>query len=219
LAEHCIREMKSVQPEGPYHFAAYSFGGYVALELACQLADQGEKIGLFAVLDSHPPTNQDHLNPVVRAARRSRYRLLRQAVNVVYACRRFTDRVRNGRRPARAANATYRTNDIFETDESAGQMSLTLRRVIEAHRRAIASFEPREFPGELVLFSAREQRMRLRKGRFYSLYKWTDFVRELKTVEVPGRHLEILSEPHVDVLARELERMLKELHNPSRPAN
>jgi thioesterase domain-containing protein len=41
-----------VQPQGPYLLAGYSFGGYPAYELAQQLHQEGEEVGLLALVDT-----------------------------------------------------------------------------------------------------------------------------------------------------------------------
>ncbi|MFB2939482.1 amino acid adenylation domain-containing protein [Aerosakkonemataceae cyanobacterium BLCC-F154] len=55
MAEHYLKEIQSVQPEGPYFLLAHSFGGKVILEMAHQLHKQGQNIALLALLDSSSP--------------------------------------------------------------------------------------------------------------------------------------------------------------------
>src|SRR2546425_11761169 len=54
MAVHYIKEMREFQPQGPYLLGGRSFGGTVAFEMACQLYDQGEEVGLLALLDTYP---------------------------------------------------------------------------------------------------------------------------------------------------------------------
>jgi amino acid adenylation domain-containing protein len=54
LAAHYIREMRSVQPRGPYYFGGFCFAGVVAYEMARQLTEQGEELGIVALIDSFP---------------------------------------------------------------------------------------------------------------------------------------------------------------------
>jgi len=49
------REMRSVQPRGPYLLSGWSMGGLVAWEMAQQLMKEGETIGLLALIDTAPP--------------------------------------------------------------------------------------------------------------------------------------------------------------------
>ncbi len=53
MATHYIREIREVQPEGPYYLGGYSFGGRVAFEMARQLLAQGQRTALLAFI-VHP---------------------------------------------------------------------------------------------------------------------------------------------------------------------
>src|SRR6184192_2475708 len=54
MASYYIREMREVQPEGPYMIGGRSSGGTIAFEMACQLDAQGQKVALLALLDTYP---------------------------------------------------------------------------------------------------------------------------------------------------------------------
>ncbi|HYR12282.1 MAG TPA: amino acid adenylation domain-containing protein, partial [Longimicrobium sp.] len=53
-AEH-LRAIRSVQPRGPYALAGWSFGGYVAYEMAVQLERGGEQAAFVGLLDAISP--------------------------------------------------------------------------------------------------------------------------------------------------------------------
>jgi amino acid adenylation domain-containing protein len=55
MAELYIKEIRSVQPSGPYLLGGWSLGGLVAWEIARQLKAQSETIGLLTLIDSYPP--------------------------------------------------------------------------------------------------------------------------------------------------------------------
>ncbi|SUY28414.1 Tyrocidine synthase III [Burkholderia oklahomensis] len=55
IAAHYIACMRSVQPQGPYHFGGHSLGGKIAYEIARQLIDAGERVGLVVLFDSAAP--------------------------------------------------------------------------------------------------------------------------------------------------------------------
>jgi thioesterase domain-containing protein/acyl carrier protein len=54
MAAAYIQEIQSVQPKGPYYLGGFSFGGLVAYEMARQLVDAGETVGLLALLEPTP---------------------------------------------------------------------------------------------------------------------------------------------------------------------
>lgn len=53
VAAHLIKEIRRVQPSGPYLLGGHCFPGMVALEMAQQLSGQGEDIALLCLVD--PP--------------------------------------------------------------------------------------------------------------------------------------------------------------------
>nr|WP_246574748.1 non-ribosomal peptide synthetase [Streptomyces genisteinicus] len=52
LAADYIEAMRRVQPTGPYHLGGWSFGGFVAFEMARQLHAAGEEVASLVVLDT-----------------------------------------------------------------------------------------------------------------------------------------------------------------------
>jgi thioesterase domain-containing protein/acyl carrier protein len=52
MAAHVVRQMRELQPRGPYYLLGYSLGGIVAFEAALQLRAGGEEVALLAMLDS-----------------------------------------------------------------------------------------------------------------------------------------------------------------------
>ncbi len=53
MAAFYLREMREVQPRGPYLLAGWSMGGLIALEAAQQLAAGGEEVSLLAMFDTY----------------------------------------------------------------------------------------------------------------------------------------------------------------------
>ena len=50
-AARCVRQMRQLQPRGPYYLGGHSFGALLALEAARQLMDVGEEIALLVLID------------------------------------------------------------------------------------------------------------------------------------------------------------------------
>ncbi|MFE3627869.1 amino acid adenylation domain-containing protein [Streptomyces goshikiensis] len=59
LAEVYLAQIRSVQPQGPYHFLGYSFGGTVAQTLGAMLQERGEEVAFLGLLDAYPPEAED----------------------------------------------------------------------------------------------------------------------------------------------------------------
>lgn len=51
MAKHYIKEIKKLQPVGPYYLGGYSFGGWVAMEMAYQLELNSEDVAFIALFE------------------------------------------------------------------------------------------------------------------------------------------------------------------------
>jgi len=56
MAADFIREIRIIQPHGPYQLVGECTGGLIAFEIAQQLQTQGETISKIVLLDTYPPT-------------------------------------------------------------------------------------------------------------------------------------------------------------------
>ncbi|MGW0636890.1 amino acid adenylation domain-containing protein [Nocardia salmonicida] len=52
FAQRYVREIRAVQPSGPYHLLGWSFGGLIAQAMAVELSAAGEQVGVVALLDT-----------------------------------------------------------------------------------------------------------------------------------------------------------------------
>ncbi|MFG3194288.1 non-ribosomal peptide synthetase [Streptomyces omiyaensis] len=60
IAEDYVREIRAVQPEGPYHLLGWSFGAVVAQAMAVALQAEGQEVALLALLDGLPADPARH---------------------------------------------------------------------------------------------------------------------------------------------------------------
>lgn len=58
MAAHYVKEMRSLQPHGPYLVGGWCFGGIVAYEIAQQLGRMGEKLDLLVMFNA--PSSPDN---------------------------------------------------------------------------------------------------------------------------------------------------------------
>jgi len=71
MAADYLREIRRIQPHGPYLLAGECVGGICAYEMACQLENAGEQVALLVLLDTVVPT-ESHLNNYLDAEMRKR---------------------------------------------------------------------------------------------------------------------------------------------------
>jgi amino acid adenylation domain-containing protein len=53
MAECYLREIRELQPEGPYYLGGFCMGGQVAVEMAQRLVQDGQQVNLLFVIDTH----------------------------------------------------------------------------------------------------------------------------------------------------------------------
>ncbi|KIL29537.1 non-ribosomal peptide synthetase DhbF [Bacillus subtilis] len=63
MAADYIKQIRTVQPKGPYHLLGWSLGGNVVQAMATQMQNQGEEISLLVMLDAYP----NHFLPIKEA--------------------------------------------------------------------------------------------------------------------------------------------------------
>jgi amino acid adenylation domain-containing protein len=216
MAAHYLREIRSVQPHGPYHLAGFcSFGGAVALEMAHQLRDAGEEVALLAGMNApvpgygtveEPPPG---LAPTL-AARAARLRervmvpgLLAKTASILRTVRvALTWRVIRLIRYFR--EMLYRYYIVLKKPVPD---RIRRRFFVTMHAWAEKRYRPRPFPGTLVMFRAE------------GLYRendmgWGALGQELEIHEVPGchrHHRRLMDEPHVQILAEKVKACLEKL--------
>ncbi|MFE1905517.1 amino acid adenylation domain-containing protein [Streptomyces gardneri] len=54
MVKDYLAQLRSVQPEGPYHLLGWSFGGIIAHALATRLRAEGQEVALLALMDAYP---------------------------------------------------------------------------------------------------------------------------------------------------------------------
>jgi thioesterase domain-containing protein len=90
-----------------------------------------------------------------------------------------------------------------------------LARVSVANARALASYRPAPYPGPTLLLQARDRR----EGRPPPEQGWAPLIPNLRVEDVEGDHHSIVRPPHVEALARALDRWLGRYEpSPPRPA-
>ncbi|MFE4277472.1 amino acid adenylation domain-containing protein [Streptomyces goshikiensis] len=205
LAEHCLRAVRAVRPEGPYAVGGWSFGGLVAHEMACRLADEGEDVALLAMIDSGFPQG----GPLPEEPE-----LLRAfAVDVLGSAGRDPDaalpadaaaHARAGR-VDEALDALARHLDAGATPADGEADTLPGTRlgrhyeVFRTNLRLAAAHRPRPYTGAVRFYQGTDG---ARTGSAASWAPWTPgpvVLRELK-----ADHYDIMRAPHVKAVADDL---------------
>lgn len=183
MAARYVAEIRKVQPHGPYFLAGGSMGGAIAYEIAQQLSDDGEPIGMLALFDTYGPADRrletaGHRRvTLARLCGAMRNRLLRVADRV---------RVRSARKHNRALSYDLRHREIQR-----------------AHGRAYLAYVPSPFPGTIVLFRATNQPA----GIVDRTLGWGDSaIGGIEVIDIPGHHNNLVEQPE---LLEQLQAVLR----------
>ena len=182
MAARYIKEIQTVQPEGPYLLGGCSMGGVIAFEMAQQLQAEGREVALLAIFDSSCPG-------VTSSWRRRKDFVLRQILSVPKLLQRnpTTQRRFIGEKV---------TNRFIPT-------SPVHRPNIEASRR----YKPVPYPGKITFFWASDGP----EGPSDPRRGWRELAEQGMAIHrIPGDHGGIRQEPMVQVLAERLNDCLEE---------
>ena len=187
FAQLYLQAVRAVQPHGPYKLGGYSFGSWIAFQMASRLIEQGEPVAMVAILGTDVPVSvsmpwvYDHMSFV------SQY---------------WQDFERNILRPF----LSYQERMKRAPEQGSTKELPPLLRVVMAHNRAALRFEPRPLAGQLVLFETLDQQSRtpLDASRGWKRLS----TKPVETHLVSGNHLSMLDEPHVRDLAEKLTQCL-----------
>lgn len=236
MAARYLPQILAIQPEGPYLLGGYSFGCYVAYELALRLQERGAEVALLALVDEgapvegHRPTVSEITRLWLGSAGRSFLGHLRDYLYL-------RTRQPSGDRPARPSGSI----SLFRARPD-GLRQSTLRAIVQ--RSAMAALLPADAHGtaldqpamrplfELLVLHLKETFRYAPSGPFRgpaTLFKsdwsvdrpfweradpdptlgWSRLISgPLDMRRISGDHLAVLRDPHVGRLADELTQAI-----------
>lgn len=198
-----LRELRQVQPEGPYLLGGFSGGGLTAWDMARQLEAEGETVALLVLLDTPLPqipavTRKDKLLIKLQQIRQRGPKYL-----IEWARNRWAWELQKRSLRAPETEETQFHNLAIET----------------AFRDALKVFSLQKRTGKTVLFRPPlDLHWRVSAGNWVSAAKeyvyednnLTPYAVDLQVIEVPGDHDSMVLEPNVRVLASRLRAVIAE---------
>jgi pristinamycin I synthase-3/4 len=199
MAQHYLEEVLRLQPQGPYYLAGWSAGGVIAIEMAHRLRAAGHEVALTGLLDSSPPNAEKPIPDPVQL-----YRRLAAGLSSAEPAELDALEVEIREFPV-DERLPYLARWLGEHGaESRVQELDGLRPVVEVFRANVTATRLHPlapYPGRVTLFCAEQARGEgWEKADLPGL--WKRFVTgELEVVVVPGMHVTMVNEPHVQDLA------------------
>lgn len=200
MAGQYVAAVRGVQPRGPYHLGGWSLGGLFALEMARQLRESGEAIGLLAFFDTtipHGPANQQYADETSETGLEYGLDVTLEQLGELGPDRQLPYLWEHARKLG-----------LVEPGAPEGlvrQVLDDLKRLFHAHLSLASRYQVRPYPGRIDLFRPAEAPVTLsaREDR-----GWGRVADQVAVHTVPGQHHSMVKDPHVVVLARKLEACL-----------
>ncbi len=215
MASLYIEEIRKVQPEGPYFLAGNSMGGVVAFEMAQQLFQQNQKVGLLAFLDTYGPiyyqpitfsrTIMCHLRNLITLPLQKKFNYL-YGVVIRILFNRFKDLIKHIYFKAKHYSHNPTNDSIFDQAFMTDEQYKVIKAIHDAHKQALLNYKPKKYPDQITLFRVSQQQW----WSMHDMYLgWNGLANKGITVcEVSGNHNNMLYGNNVALIAEKLKMVL-----------
>ena len=211
MAAFYLTLVREVQPEGPYCLGGFSIGGVIAFEMAQQLRQRQQLVNLLALLDTWVPNPDARLGKLARQNEDGELFLefVKQNLGGMLPVTLPVsgDALRQLPLEEQFAQvfAQLKQFHLLPKDEEVDGLR-RLFGVFKAIVRANAGYRPQVYPGRLCFFQASEP---WQAGAAFPAQGWRSFATQaFEVYSVPGNHFTMLTLPHVQVLAKQLNACL-----------
>jgi thioesterase domain-containing protein len=198
MAAAYIDEIRARQPVGPYSLAGYSFGGLVALEIACRLRESGEEVDLLALFE----TDIHHRNlplaewlgylwsPVGRVVHKLSVLPLRQWPAYLRS------------KAAQTSHRVLLRLELIEPGEQEAREAVLARNrdMYKIGVRQFVAYRARRFAGKITVFRTGEPSLETCDP----LPVWHRVADSVEVFTIAGTHGTIMEDRNVDTLASQL---------------
>lgn len=206
IAKFYVDEIIQHNPSGPYAITGYSFGGYIAYEMARQLKEMGKELKLLGMFD----TNIQYPAHQYPPAKKIRVKLLRQVHKLLF---RIGTTIKQPVLTAAYLKAYYSqrlklpaAHSGMLKDYDTGKLPVFMQEIVNGLQTAFTHYVVKPYPVRIDLFRA--------ETRLYfvddpATLGWGRYALNGVTVHpVPGDHKEMFSAPNDKILAQILQDTL-----------
>jgi amino acid adenylation domain-containing protein/non-ribosomal peptide synthase protein (TIGR01720 family) len=183
--------MRARQPHGPYFLLGWSFGGLCALEIARDVIEAGEEVGMLCVIDMPARTPERH------NLGREKVSLIRRAIEVLAANR-------DHEVPSAELLEAMAAIDLSPESLELGYDDVgNLMRILFRSATALSVYAPERVDCDVVLYEATES-----QWPCDLIDSWRGVVRSIDHRIAPGHHGAALSGPYLPHLAASVAKIL-----------
>ena len=207
IAADYLEELLEQNPDGPYALAGYSFGGYVALEMARQLHDQGKTVKLLGMFDTNAEDSAESRPFLDRMA----WRIGRQLPKMAWIGRSLIEHPLptlryQGEYVERQVKNVLKAVGLADEQTYSEIQDENLLRIIEKHEIAFHNYRMQPYDGLIDVFKAKKRLYFVEDREFLGWKKYA--LQGVRIHNVPGDHKEMLHPPNDKEFARILQQAL-----------
>jgi len=204
LAAICVAEARKRQRYGPYQLCGHSFGGLVVYEMAALLANEGQEVGLVALIDTLHPAFKRNMS----AGERVQFQLSYTADRVA----KYARNLKGGRIDRIVSDGfvfvRHRCKHlVWKLARAAfgrpgGQVPDAMRSDEMILVAAWHRYDPSTYIGRLVLLNAADRPPEYGGDRTLGWGKYSNGAIDIHIL--PGDHYSIMHPPHVQALVERI---------------
>ncbi|WAN69944.1 SDR family NAD(P)-dependent oxidoreductase [Moorena producens JHB] len=221
IAYKHIQAIQTIQPQGPYFLGGHSAGARVAFEMARQLTEQNNEVGIMAIFDQSPPIPEF---PIVKA--QGYHALISHMVVEIEETTGINLKQVSSEYLASLSldeQIQYFKEQLVKGGAISAQVNINQVRalldVVKSTNEALHNYQPTQnlYPIPIVLFKAQEiVELTAKWDSSYHKYSSTDLTwgwnklsaQPVEVCQVPGNHGDMMLYPHVQILAQKLQKYL-----------
>ncbi len=215
MAAHYIKAMRTVQPQGPYFLGGWSFGAYVAFEIAQQLQEDGENVALLAVLDT-PGISGNKTHNFMLLSKTFIDVSLRYIWPYVYEYFYLATAANKSKKDEKEGVLFFERFSSLLKSPALAKIGLQESKFIQiqqpilrqllpailANSQALVNYCPKVYPGKITLFQSSQPLVGEREDIYWG---WKNLsLKGIDICQISGHHLNCLRMPHVKVVAEQL---------------
>ncbi len=194
-----LDEIRKVQPQGPYRIVGYSFGGFIALEIAQMLVAQGQRVSFLGMLDVPSPAIAQRKPNILEVLSAHVVNLWNEPLATKYEY--------IAKRLAWLKVKKQLQDKEYEAELKRKNPELRMYQVLSPNYKAADRYKALAYNGHVTVFRARTQLSRC--ARFPSL-GWDRVASSVDVHTVPGDHYTMIESPNVQSVAEKLNQCLRD---------
>ncbi|MDR7132633.1 amino acid adenylation domain-containing protein [Algoriphagus sp. 4150] len=194
-----IAEIKKLGYSGQYKLLGNSFGGQIAFEMAKQLLNAGEEIGFLGMIDTVASIKSGYPKNVF-----GRIGMLGRKIPFEISFL-LDDPVFYLKYRVSYIKEKVQKNRIPKTPGDDGDLKARIMQIESINMKAWENYKHEFIDTTITLFLAEKRTFFVPD---FDTFGWSEFVRHLKTVHMPGEHANMLKPPHGEKFSRTLQNLL-----------